>query len=222
MPQLRRHSTLGVPAWASKAERLLRYSAHADAYKVETRAGSIFGGIVSAAVLAATVVYVVIVAQQVHRRPPTTTNYVEWSLGRGPFTLKLTCLAEDGCLISNYYSEEYAGPKAAQVPAAQQQCHLVAQNETQELLVLFSSSPMEGLSVLYRANFSQLENGGFKPGFSLLSEAYCGSCPGTVKLTHLPIGPCNIQLTYVKTENSTAEGSARKGRNGLRLLQRWA
>ena len=72
---------------------------------------------------------------------------VYWTIGVGPFPATLTCLAFDGCHLSNLLTVQWATPVALAVDSAQTHCLSLPYGGTYVFNITFSNSPLDGLQV---------------------------------------------------------------------------
>ena len=72
---------------------------------------------------------------------------VFWTIGAGPFPATLTCLAFDGCYLSNLLTVKWATSVALNVDSTQTSCMFLPYGGTYVFNITFSNSPLDGLQV---------------------------------------------------------------------------
>jgi len=180
-----------------------------DAYAIEPKESTLMGGVITALVWVATVIYIVIMVVQWRRQPPTVTATTEWTIGAGPFPMPWTCIARSGCWYQNQLSAQATLGVSERVPGEQRgACTFVPFNATATALVAFSTSPSEGISVLYDPA-TAADTLGLGYGVSAVSVARCpGGARDCVFVVGAEMGPGTSLLNFVDTTNATARGGA--------------
>ncbi|CAG9462496.1 unnamed protein product [Pedinophyceae sp. YPF-701] len=180
-----------------------------DAYAVDVVRPAWHSTLVTFLVWAFMIAYIILLAISLARTPAIKTVGQEWTIGTGPFPVKVTCKATQGCLISNVISSGFTIGVSEAVSPTERSCVEIGFNEQTTVNVVFSINPQEGPSVVWRDGDGDAGLPG--AGITLESEIRCpperddGSC---VDLLNIPIKPGTMLLQHVETKNHTASGAA--------------
>ena len=172
-----------------------------DAYRIDNREATFFGGIITLLLLPACAIFIYLLLEGQQRVGLTTRNEVHWtSMAYEPFAAKLRCDTPGGCLVSN----EYRHPTAQKVPKAEAACTKLAPNETLDVSLVYAFLPTDGLSILTPTSDDKGE-----PAFSFFQQMY-DTANNEVLEFWAPALPGAVSAWYVHTQNKTMRGKGRE------------
>jgi hypothetical protein len=119
-----------------------------DTYEVKIKRKSLLGGVISVLVLSMAVASTVYDAVMFTRRPTVTTNNFMMSWSHEPFSLPFTCVALNGCYVSNRRERDWTTPSlVASVEEAG--CRHMSYNETSYFSLVHNLNIARGLSFIF-------------------------------------------------------------------------
>ncbi|KAF5826385.1 hypothetical protein DUNSADRAFT_3349 [Dunaliella salina] len=159
----------------------------------------------------ATLVYLVILVVQWAKSPPIVTSNALWSIGSGPFMMRMQCHARSGCLLSNKLSPESTQGMSDSINQTLiDGCVRVPHLGTLQMPLVYSINPFEGVSALYDPSTSDdkmLPRYGVTTASETMCMPYRGK--GCVRVRESQAGPGVGSVMYVKIYNETETGDAR-------------
>jgi len=128
--------------------------------------------------------------------PLQTTTNLKWSAGKN-FSIRLTCLSQDGCWVAETYSGVTPGGQKCVRPS---QCTNLLDGEEKEFILCASDYPEDGIVVFHNSSVS---SGGFPPlyGTSVMSDMLADTGGIMPMPSALHSGTC--LLSYVETHNNS-------------------
>lgn len=179
-----------------------------DAFSVKVVPPTFTGVLTTCMVWCGLIAYIVVLAADMLHVPAVERIDAGWAVGQA-FGMNVTCVAVNGCLLSNVLASKFTVRVAESVPLAEQACVRLGLWETYEAHVVHSVNQLEGLSVMWRYNDTAPDHLA-GAGVVVHSQLRCddGAPAGCVDVQDVPVKPGTVVMQRVKVINATAVGAA--------------
>lgn len=163
-----------------------------DAYEIESRSGSVTGGIVTLVSITFTVWFTVTLFIQLMKAPLRVSNEIIWSEYTAPYPIQLKCVASSGCLISNTVKDTLAFTS----------CLDLGFGEIVDLDIGYFHNPLHGISALAQDTGDQFSGIVAVKSETLMPAMKESDDEGVLDIFH-DIYPGTTLLSMVYTQNKT-------------------